>query len=181
MLQLLPLNERNLADACSLYEHSFPLSERRPTQVWADLMKTKKAFRIHEISKSGTFIGFITLWHFTTFIYVEHFAICPSERGGGIGAETMRILIENNKGVPILLEVEPPVSEIAKRRINFYERQGLFLLPYAYKQPPYRPMEQYLELKLMSTRQDWDAKDIQIAIHEVYQSVYGVDKGISIK
>lgn len=178
MLQLLPLNERNLADACSLYELSFPQAERRPTQEWIDLMRMGKVFRIYEISRGGTFVGFITLWHFTAFIYVEHFAISPSERGGGIGAGTMRALIKESKNIPILLEVEPAITEIAKRRIAFYERQGLCLLPYTYKQPPYRPTEPYLDLRLMSTRREWNASDIKSAIHEIYRSVYGVNDGI---
>ncbi len=42
--------------------------------------------------------------------------------------------------MPVLLEVEPPVDEITRRRVAFYQSHGLLLrdeVPYI--QPPYSP------------------------------------------
>ena len=55
---------------------------------------------------------------FADFVYVEYLAVDPDIRGGGIGA---RILSQLRDGVrkPVVLEVEPPFNELAKRRIQF--------------------------------------------------------------
>ncbi|MBR7146301.1 MAG: GNAT family N-acetyltransferase, partial [Oscillospiraceae bacterium] len=51
------------------------------------------------------------------------FAVREDCRGSGIGSELLDELI-GTLPHPICLEVEPPETEIAKRRIAFYERNG---------------------------------------------------------
>ena len=50
---------------------------------------------------------------------------------------------------PIVLEVERPVEEMAKRRISFYQRQGFTLWEKDYCQPPYKPGDDFLPMYLM--------------------------------
>ena len=71
-------------------------------------------------------VGFITYWDFDSFYYVEHFATNPALRNGGYGKRTLEYLCNYLKH-PIVLEVERPVEEMAKRRISFYQRQGFTL------------------------------------------------------
>lgn len=49
----------------------------------------------------------------------------------------------------MVLEVEPPVTEQAIRRIKFYERLGYQTFPDAYYQPAYHEGYPPLELRLM--------------------------------
>lgn len=78
------------------------------------------------IFDNETPVGFITYWDFNDFYYVEHFAIDPTLRNGGYGKKTLDYLCKELDR-PIVLEVEMPVEEMAKRRINFYQRQGFVL------------------------------------------------------
>jgi hypothetical protein len=50
----------------------------------------------------------------------------------------------------MLLEVEPGEDEISRRRILFYERLGMKLCPFDYKQPPYRKNEKPFPMLIMS-------------------------------
>ena len=51
---------------------------------------------------------------------------------------------------PIALEVEIPEEEMAKRRINFYQRQGFSLWEKPYQQPPYKTGDNYLPMLIMA-------------------------------
>lgn len=124
-----------------LYERSFPAEERRP---WDDLARRITApeniMRLHVIrSHSGNFAGFMTLWHLTSAIYVEHFAIADDMRGHGIGSQALGQLKAIADGRTVVLEAElPDQSPEATRRIRFYTRAGFTAHPgFPYTQPPY--------------------------------------------
>ena len=110
-----------------LYEHSFPEEERRPTRDWLEMPGRDAAFCLNVIEADGVAAGMLTVWQFREFAYVEHFAVSPEMRGGGLGARALQTLVESVQ-VPIVLEVEPKCSTpMADRRIAFYERQGFVL------------------------------------------------------
>ena len=77
---------------------------------------------------------------------------------------------------PIVLEVEPPTTETARRRIAFYERNGFSLCERAYVQPPYRPWEETegLTLLLMTTAPDFLEEHFDEVRATIYAEVYGV-------
>ena len=79
-------------------------------------------------------IGFITSWMFEDWCFIEHLAIDPINRGKKYGERIMKDFMVNRK---LLLEVEPPLSVDAIRRIGFYERLGLVCLPFDYLHPSY--------------------------------------------
>ena len=107
-------------------------------------------------------IGFITYWDFDRFYYVEHFATNPALRNGGYGKRTLEHLCEHLK-YPIVLEVERPVEEMAKRRINFYQRHGFTLW-----EKDYYPM-------YLMVHGNLDAeKDYEEIRHKLHTVVYGV-------
>ena len=61
----------------------------------------------------------------------------PTLRGGGLGRRILDAFIRQ-AGQPIVLEVEPPTTDIAARRIGFYRRCGFRLWEHrTYMQPPY--------------------------------------------
>lgn len=145
-----------------LYEQSFPPEERRD---WSLLPVDNPAFSLMEVVDDDGVTGFITLWHFDGFAYVEHFAINPSRRGGGLGSQILSLL----EGA-VILEVEPAGSTPeAERRIGFYERNGFRLLDVPYVQPPYSAGMPELELRLMLRG---EIADIDAAIKTIHKNVY---------
>ena len=73
---------------------------------------------MYALSKEDRYVGFITGWLFDGYTYVEHFAIDPAARNGGIGAEAMKQFLVFC-GTSVVLEVEMPTDEMSKRRISF--------------------------------------------------------------
>ena len=157
------------------YNDSFPEAERRAFSLVRELVKEEPRFTVYTLFKDGVYAGFITAWRFTAFIYVEHFAIDAFSRNGGIGGESMKqfmVLCD----APVVLEVEMPADEMSKRRIGFYERLGYVLDNHVYFQPPYRPGESLLEMRLMTHGKIDLSKSFEDVKNNLYRYVYGVQE-----
>ena len=146
------------ASVCKLYTNSFPPDERRPIEQLRHIALNQSRFSIVGIfveqpplQPGNRFAGFISFWRFDDFIYVEHLATEPHLRGGGLGRELIEHLKALAANLPVILEVEPPVNDIASRRIAFYKRLGFTLHEdFPYIQPAYSPATQPIALNLMS-------------------------------
>lgn len=142
------INDPRLDQILSTYESSFPKNERRDFSLVRKLIEDEPAFSAYALMNENTYTGFITIWEFDKFSYVEHFAIEPTFRNGGFGANVIQQFLETVNTA--ILEVEPPSDELACRRINFYERLGFVLSHKTYFQPPYHDGDSEVEMKLMS-------------------------------
>ena len=107
-----------------LYLSAFPAEERRDVSDLVRLMCGEPRFHVLAAYDEAGFAGFITYWDFSAFRYVEHFAISDACRGKGYGGAVIEH-VKSATDLPILLEVEPPVTEQAVRRIRFYETTAL--------------------------------------------------------
>ena len=87
-------------------------------------------------------------WETETFIYVEHFCTFPELRGQGYGRRALEVL--GRRGKTVILEIDPPVDEIAVRRKAFYERCGFVENPYPHIHPAYHRDHAGHELVVMS-------------------------------
>lgn len=152
---------------------AFPQEERRPLEELHLYTDSKPHFYNNLILHHDTPIGFITYWDFGRFCYVEHFAIDPAQRNGGHGKNVLNHLYRLLQR-PIALEVEMPEEEIAQRRINFYKRQGFVLWEKPYLQPPYRPEETYLPMRLMVYGNLECERDFDTVKDAIYREVYNV-------
>lgn len=156
------------------YNDSFPEAERRSFSLVRELVREEPRFSVYTLFKDQAYAGFITAWCFPDFTYVEHFAIDASARNGGIGGNAMRQFM-GLFDAPVVLEVEIPADELSKRRIGFYERLGYVLDDHVYFQPPYRPEEPMLEMRLMT----YGKMDLKQSFEEVknciYRHVYGIE------
>lgn len=133
----------------SLYESAFPLSERKPCEAQLRAMRSPDYFA-HVFCEEGRPAGLLGHWERPEFIYVEHVAIDPALRSRGIGARILRALLAAADR-PVLLEADPPTTEIAARRLGFYERLGFVQNPHIrHVQPAYRPETGPVELRLLS-------------------------------
>ncbi|MDE5662369.1 MAG: GNAT family N-acetyltransferase [Muribaculaceae bacterium] len=156
------------SQARRLYMESFPPEERRP---WEGIVNPESEYGpdLCHLTDGESYAGFMTLWDFGTFRYLEHFATMPELRGRGIGCMWMKKLIESSSS-PVVLEVERPGdNDMAERRIGFYRRCGMYLLDYDYIQPPYAPGLPEVPLLLMSSDPALDPAAVAATLHrEVY-------------
>jgi len=176
---LLPISATSpdWAQAVALYEQAFPPCERRDTAAWQRLLTSEPLFCAEAIHAEEVFVGFISFWDFGRFVYVEHFAVCPDVRGGGIGGSAIDAFRDSFSPRPIVLEVELPDTPMAIRRIHFYERHDFSLLSADYRQPPYRPADAWLPLQLMATPSAAIADHIDEVKALIYKHVYGYEQG----
>lgn len=157
----------------TLMEESFPKDEYR------DYQKQKELFRnpgyqilIEKDPELQGIKAFLAAWEFETFIYVEHFAVNPALRNGGVGSRMLRTLTKD-AGKIIILEVEPPTEEMAVRRVGFYERNGFFFNDYPYIQPSMGEGRKETPLFLMSTERKIDEEEYRMIRNTLYTKVYG--------
>lgn len=134
------------AEAMALYRDSFPGKERRgETQMIAALADPD--FRADAIRRRGRTVGILFHWQYGDTSYIEHLAVAPALRGQHIGAD---VLTDFCRGRRVVLEIDPPETEIARRRQCFYERVGFVVNPHLYIHPSYGDPEQPHRLVLMS-------------------------------
>ena len=67
-----------------------------------------------------------------------------------------------------------PEEEMARRRIGFYQRQGFTLWDKPYQQPPYKPGDGYLPMRLMAYGGIDPEQDFAKVRDCIYREVYGV-------
>lgn len=152
----------------STYLGSFPEEERRD---WEDIAARVSAgdpiFSLYLIRNNGDPVGFVTTWRLPDALYVEHLAVYPDKRSGGIGSAVLAEIADIAAGKPVVLEVElPETSDEARRRIEFYTRNGFMAMDqYPYFQPPYRPGGPTVPLMLMVTSPLPDPDRFVIMLH----------------
>ena len=132
----------------SMLESDFCLDERRTKE------NELKAFSFDNFSpnfiyEGETLVGYVCFWEFESFLFVEHFAINSQMRGSGLGSRFLKEF-SDNATKSIILEVELPETEIASKRIKFYERLGYVVNEYKYTQPAYQPESNPVDMHLMS-------------------------------
>lgn len=171
MLKKLDINDFD--KVYSLMEKSFPADEHRPYQGQKELL-TDPLYSIYGIkTDSGNVTAFITVWQFDTFAYVEHFAVDPDCRGGGIGSALLRETV-SELSCTVCLEVELPETDIAKRRIAFYERSGFITNDFPYIQPAYSDGQNALPLMIMTSGRRISESEFMEMKGLLYEKVYKV-------
>lgn len=150
---------------------SFPEIEYREYNDQKKLLEHPAYVLLTETDDAGMTAGFLAGWLFDTFAFVEHIAVSPHIRGGGIGKRLMESFMKQ-AGKPVILEVEIPEDELQRRRIGFYERLGFHLNDYPYFQPPLRTGQPALPLRLMSYPEPLTVTQLDRAKAELYTEVY---------
>lgn len=129
---------------------SFPPDEVRSYEGQKELLE-RSDYHLKTYKKEGHLLGFCAYYELDGFLYIEHLACTPDSRGLGIGSLLVKKVLEEAGERQVILEVEPPVDEMTKRRVGFYERLGFRLNPYEHYQPPLNPTTGVVELKIMSS------------------------------
>lgn len=168
MLELLMPNDFD--KLYSLIKSTFPSDEYR------EYDEQRKIFDISEYSvyalKDGEEVeAFIAAWSFDDFAYIEHFAVAEKYRNNGLGAKLLKEFC-GKFDKTICLEVELPKTEVAKRRIGFYERNNFFLNNYPYVQPAFSKNKKSLPLLIMTSNSPVDKHKFEQIKSTLYRKVY---------
>ncbi len=153
---------------------SFPSDEYRSKDAHFAML-SNPLHTIFAATDDKDILGFVTTWDIGNWIYVEHLVTSPHFRNMGLGSKILQKL-ESVATLPICLEVEPPVAEMATRRIEFYKRNGYFLNTYRYFQPPYANDKQPLELLIMTYPRAISPAEFEDMKSSLYPIVYNVAK-----
>lgn len=156
----------------TIYEQAFPPNERREWAQFTELL-TNPDFFLETIHHQKNLIGILTIWNLHEFRFVEHFAIRENERGKGLGTEVVNQLLTESS-VPVILEVEEPITETAQKRIHFYERFNFSACKSEYFQPPYSIDKNKVKMLLMSYPDKINNQDFPQIKARIYRSVYGI-------
>lgn len=136
-----------LAAAMKLYQISFPPHEQRKETSQREILSDAD-YHFDLIYEDELFVGLVLYWETADFVYIEHFCIQPELRGKQYGQKTLNLLQEKQK--TLILEIDPPVDDISKRRKQFYLRCGFAENPYPHVHPPYHPENHGHTLVLLS-------------------------------
>lgn len=156
-------------------EETFPINERRsPTSLAMLLSRSEINFQV--ILSNNQPIGVFNTWNLSLFRYIEHFAIVPYLRGNGFGQRLLHDYVHQST-TPVIIEVEPPVSFLAQRRIQFYENEGFVLCSNAYCQPAYDVGKKPVTLNLMEFGHQLLPERFDQVVDLLHQKVYQVHEG----
>ena len=155
----------------ALLEESFPTDEYRPYAEQKALFDNPLYTVCVVRDDAGDLLAAIALWRFESFWYVEHFAVAPAARNKGLGSRFLTALLKKTP-LPVCLEVEPPNTPLACRRIGFYERNGFFYNDYPYMQPPISAGRNAVLLQIMTAKRGVDRAEFEHMKATLYREVY---------
>ncbi|GHV04960.1 hypothetical protein FACS189416_4030 [Bacteroidia bacterium] len=131
-----------------IYNSSFPLNEKRSLEDQLRIF-SHPDYVLETWIEGEILTGFIGWWMCDDLRYVEHYAIHPDFRSHGYGSCFLSEWM-NESPLPVLLEIEPVVDDVTRRRQSFYHRLGFqdSLIPH--QQPPYHKGTPPVPLRLMT-------------------------------
>ncbi|MBO5897542.1 MAG: GNAT family N-acetyltransferase [Clostridia bacterium] len=150
---------------------SFPRDELRSCEDQRALLDEPTYLPFVVRGEGDEIVALMTVWELDEVVFLEHFAVSPALRGGGLGSRLLSELIERYDR-PICLEVELPETETARRRIGFYRRNGFYLNEYDYVQPAYGKDRESVPLLIMTTGGEVDETAFARLRDALYREVY---------
>lgn len=152
----------------SQMQQNFIIDEIRD-KIQAYELLSDNSYSIYNIIENDIKVGFITTWELQDFLFVEHFVIYKEFRKKGYGSKALS-LVKEIAGL-VVLEVEHPLTDTAKKRINFYQNNGFIGNDYNYMQPSYRKGGNKVPLIIMSST---PIIYIDKVVDSLYKKVYKV-------
>lgn len=170
---LRPIKKGEFAGVYGIMEKSFPDDERRNKKEQRALLD-EEGYTIYILPDEDDSIkGFIAVWQFEDFGYIEHFAVDEKYRCMGLGSVMLSEAVKK-LGKMVCLEVEPPCGGMTARRVGFYERNGFVLNDYPYIQPAFSPEKKAIPLKIMTYGRAVDEAEFEKIKNTLYKRVYKV-------
>lgn len=149
---------------------SFPPDELRSRQEHLQLLNEAN-YKVWAYYKEQKLQGFLTVWDLGAFAFVEHFAVKSSCRNRGLGSNMLQAL-SKKLGKRLCLEAELPETDMAKRRLGFYRRNGFSVNTYPYLQPALEEGKCPVPLYILTTDGPIDEEAFKKLVDEIYKIVY---------
>ena len=159
------INETDFPEIYRIMQASFSDDEYRPYDEQLALFEEPE-YRIYYMPA-----GFLAVWEFESFIYIEHYAVDSALRNSGTGSAMLQELVKQYQK-PICLEVELPEDVLTRRRIGFYERNGFVFNEYPYIQPPISKGKSPVPLRIMTYGEAITRETFEAMKNVLYRSVY---------
>ena len=140
--------DQYFAEFWDIYSTSFPHNERRVSNQQTEVFK-KREYQVDIYLFDNHIVGFIAFWTTKDFIFIEHLAIATEVRSKGLGSAILKPFIEREP-IPVILEIEPPINDLTRRRLKFYESLGFIRNDHLHFQPPYHPEDQPLKFEILT-------------------------------
>ena len=166
-MKLTPANSTEFPALYEALAEAFPENERRD-RADALALLDRTDYRLLRIEEGGKRVGLFSLFDLGDFLFIEHFLTLPEFRNRGLGAMALSLLATR----PLVLEAERPDTPMAERRLAFYGRNGFFINPLDYAQPPYRKTDAPTPMLLLSS--PTPLCDPLRAVKAIYQTVYRI-------
>ena len=169
------LEAKDFDKVFELMELSFPKDEYRTYEGQKALMN-EELYQIYVIpdEEKDAIKALVTVWEYEKVAFVEHLAVNPAYRNGGLGSIILGEVIRE-LGKMICLEVELPETEMAARRIGFYKRNGFYLNEYPYIQPALAEGQEPVPLFVMPTERAGSEEEFMEIKELLYKEVYKVN------
>lgn len=145
------------------YVKTFREDERRDKDQFLDLLENPDCY-IFGVRNEENQVGYVILWEFENYHFLEHFEVFDEFRNLKLGSEILTVLKE--KFGNIILESElKSLNEMAERRINFYLRNGFSIISEDYIQPSYGTGKNSISLYLLSNFAIENVKKLESDLH----------------
>lgn len=169
LLRITQATEYGFAEVKLLYQRAFTNEERRdPADL--DQLLEQPGFSFYLVNHYTWPAGFLAVWQFPDFVFIEHMAVSEQFRNRKIGAAALQQLVAMNE-LPVVLESEQPFGETPVSRLAFYKRQGFQVIDENYLQPPYRKENEPLPMVLMSNH-PYSAEEASMVAAAIKAKVY---------
>ncbi len=169
-MQILEIKNNDFEEIYSLVRTTFPKEECYPYDYhYKALMRP--SFFGRKLVLDNKIKAFVTGFQQKNYLFLDYFAVDKNLRGQGIGGKFLKKVIESVQ-CPVILEVELPETEMAKRRIVFYERLGFQLNTYPYRMPLIAEGFGDTPLYIMSYPLALAKKEFDILSQDIYCHVY---------
>lgn len=162
-----------------IYTDSFPSEERRDWDELEQILQ-QPLFSLLQVLVNQELTGIIAIWDLTDFRFIEHFAIKASAQGKGVGSQIIKEVIEEQP-IRVVLEVEEPITDSAKRRMGFYFRLGFSVCDCTYWQPAYSAIKNKVKMRLMSYPDKIQPGEFNQIKEHIYREVYQLSEPIDLR
>lgn len=169
MIKFVPVTEERFNLVYEKMTTAFPFEERRELLDQKECV-SNKFFRFFEVFDNDADVGFITIWDFAEFVFIEHLAIDEQKRAGGYGSKAVELVKALYKK-SIILEAEAPETEQQIKRIRFYDKHGFKVNSYQYEQPSYHGGEG-VPLKILSYPNTLSQAEFDLFIKRTRENPY---------
>ena len=116
----------------TLYTQAFPWHEQRELPAKQRALNSPH-YALEAWFDGEQFIGMSGCWAFDGYVYIEHLAVDSSLRSQGYGKRLLGQILE--RAPKTILEIDPLTTDIAHKRLRFYESMGFFANPWPHAHP----------------------------------------------